>query len=229
MSGLVRVFRSSVGAKALMALTGLGLLGFVVAHMLGNLQIFAGPEKLNAYAATLQHMGPGLWVARAGLLALLLVHVGTAHHLVRANRAARPVPYAGKKDIATTFAARTMWMTGIVVLAFVAYHLAHFTLHVMNPEFSQWQDAAQRHDVYRMVVEGFRVWWVSAIYCVAQFLLGVHISHGASSAFQTLGVRHPRLAFLKHGFGPLVAIVIVLGNLSIPLAVLAGLVGKQGV
>jgi len=228
MSGLRTTISSSVGAKTLMALTGLGLLGFVIAHMLGNLQIYAGPEKLNAYAKTLQDLGPGLWAARIGLLALFGLHVATAFRLVQANKAARPEPYAKKVEERTTYAARTMWMSGLIVLAFVAYHIAHFTLRMTGDGFggAEYHLANGGHDVYRMVVHGFSVWWVSAIYVVAQVLLGLHISHGASSAFQTLGVRHPRLAFLKTGFGPAIAAVIVIGNVSIPLSILLGLVGK---
>ena len=107
-------------------------------------------------------------------------------------------------------------------------HLAHYTLHLTNPEFSgaEYVDAAGRHDVYRMVVESFSVWWVSALYIVANLILGLHISHGAQSAFQTLGVSHARLAFLKHGFGHALGALVVLGNCSMPLAVLMGLVGK---
>ena len=228
MSGLQKTISSSVGAKTLMALTGLGLLGFVVAHMLGNLQVFAGPEKLNAYAKTLQDLGPGLWVARIGLLGLFGLHVLTALRLVTANKAARPTPYVKKVDACTTYAASTMWMSGLIVLAFVLYHLAHFTLRVTGEGFggAEYELAGGGHDVYSMVVDGFSIWWVSAIYIVANILLGLHISHGAQSAFQTLGVRHPRLAFLRTGFGRAVAAVIVLGNVSIPLAVLLGFVGK---
>ena len=228
MSGLQKTISSSIGAKSLMALTGLGLLGFVIAHMLGNLQIFAGPDKLNAYAKTLQDLGPGLWVARLGLLGLFGLHVFTALRLVQANNAARPTPYVKKVDACTTYAARTMWMSGLIVLAFILYHLAHFTLRVTGDGFSGpgYELASGGHDVYRMVVDGFSVWWVSSVYCVANVVLGIHISHGASSAFQTLGVRHPRLAFLKTGFGQGIAAVIVIGNVSIPLAVLLGFVGK---
>jgi succinate dehydrogenase / fumarate reductase cytochrome b subunit len=228
MSGLKKTFSSSVGAKSLMAFSGLGLVGFVLAHMVGNLQIFAGPEKLNAYAKTLQDLGPGLWVARIGLIGLFGLHIGMAFRLVQANKAARPVPYVRKVEERTTFAARTMWMSGLIVLAFLLYHLAHYTLHLTNPEFSgaDYVDAAGRHDVYRMVVESFTVWWVSALYIVANVILGLHISHGAESAFQTLGVRHARLAFLKRGFGQALGGLIVLGNCSMPLAVLLGLVGK---
>jgi len=228
MSGLKKTFSSSVGRKTVMALSGLGLVGFVIAHMVGNLQVFAGPEKLNAYAKTLKDLGPLLWVARLGLLGLFTLHIGSAFLLVRDNKAARPTPYVRKVEERTTFAAQTMWVSGLIVLAFLLYHLAHYTLHLTNPEFSgaDYFDAEGRHDVYRMVVESFSVWWVSALYVVANLLLGLHISHGAASAFQTLGVRHAQLAFLKHGFGHAIGGLVVIGNCSMPLAILLGLVGK---
>jgi len=228
MSGLKKTFSSSVGTKTVMALSGLGLVGFVIAHMIGNLQVFAGPEKLNAYAKTLKDLGPGLWVARLGLLGLFGLHISTALRLVVLNRDARPVPYVRKVEERTTYAARTMWMSGLIVLAFLLYHLAHYTLHWTNSEFSGagYLLADGSHDVYRMVVDSFSVWWVSALYIVANLLLGLHVSHGAQSAFQTLGVRHARLAFLKHGFGPAIGAIIAIGNCSMPLAILLGLVGK---
>ncbi len=228
MNGIAKTISSSVGAKTLMALTGLGLLGFVIAHMLGNLQVFAGPDKLNAYAKTLQDLGPGLWVARLGLLGMFGLHVATAFRLVQANKAARPVAYVQKVEERTTYAARTMWMSGLIVLAFVAYHIAHFTLRITGDGFggAGYQLADGGHNVYAMVVDGFSHWWVSALYIAANVILGLHISHGAQSALQTLGVRHPKLAFLTCGLGPLVATVIVIGNVSIPLSILLGIVGK---
>ena len=214
---------SSIGSKTVMALSGLGLLGFVIAHMLGNLQIFAGPEKLNGYAKTLKDLGPLLWVMRGGLAALFGVHVLSALAVVRANRAARPVPYVGRRDQVTTYAAGTMIYSGLIVLAFVAYHLLHFTLGVTHPAHFASQTPTGGHDVYTMVVLGFGQVPVALAYVVAQAILCLHLSHGASSAFQTIGVTHPRLAFLKAGFGKAVAAVIFVGNVSIPLSVLAGL------
>lgn len=215
---------SSIGSKTVMALTGLGLLGFVIVHMLGNLQIYAGPDKLNAYAKTLQDLGPILWVMRAGVAALFLVHILSAFAIVRANRAARPVAYVGRKDQVTTYAASTMIYSGLIVLAFVAFHLLHLTLGVTHPAHYASRTPTGGHDVYTMVVLGFQQAPVAIAYVVAQAVLCLHLSHGASSAFQTLGVTHPRLAFLKAGFGKAVAAVIFVGNVSIPLSVLAGLV-----
>jgi succinate dehydrogenase / fumarate reductase cytochrome b subunit len=215
---------STIGTKGVMAATGLALLGFVLVHMLGNLQIYAGPERLNGYAKKLRDLGPLLWVMRGALLAIFLLHVVSAWRLWRMNRSARPVPYRTLEPQVTSYAARTMPWTGLVVAAFVVYHLLHLTFGVTNPEHASLHTADGLHDVYAMVVRGFSLWPVSLAYVVAQALLALHIAHGASSAFQTLGTTHPRLAFLRSGFGPGVAVLVFLGNVSIPLSVLAGLV-----
>ena len=227
-----RTMKSSIGAKWVMALTGLGLVGFVIAHMIGNLQVFAGPDKLNHYAETLQNLGPILWAMRLGLLAIFGLHVWTAFRLSSANKAARPVPYATMEPQVTSYAARTMLWSGLIVLAFLLYHLAHFTLGWTNPDhFNLHEKVAtagalptERHDVYAMVVAGFQVGWIAALYVVAQILLCLHISHGASSALHTLGCTHPALRGLKAKLGPALATIIFLGNCSIPVAILLGLV-----
>jgi succinate dehydrogenase / fumarate reductase cytochrome b subunit len=242
---VARTFRSSIGAKWLMALTGIALLLFVIAHMLGNLQVFAGRDKLNSYAEGLQHLGPLLWAARLGLLTIFVIHVVTAIRIANENKAARPVPYATLEPQVTSYAARTMVMSGFIVLAFVLYHLAHLTFGWTNPDHFKLQESVMavgsvadarlgaqgapfhsymRHDVYGMVVAGYQVWWISGLYVVAQALLCLHISHGASSALQTLGVTHPAMKCVKDKLGPAIAIVIFLGNTSIPAAILLGLV-----
>ncbi len=224
MSRLARTLLSSIGSKVVMAVTGLLLLLFVLAHMLGNLQVFAGPEQLNAYAAKLQSLGPLLWVARFVILGLFLIHVAAALKVNAANRAARPDTYHFRATVQTGIAARTMLLGGLLILAFLVYHVLHFTLGVTDPENFHFTDPQGRHDVYSMVVLGFRQWPVATSYIVAQILLGMHISHGASSAFQTLGVTHPRLQWLKTGLGPFLGTLVVLGNVSMPLACLLGLV-----
>lgn len=224
MTRLARTLLSSIGSKMVMAVTGLLLLLFVIGHMLGNLQVFAGPEQLNAYAAKLQSMGPLLWLVRFGLLAIFLLHVAAALKVNAANRAARPETYHYRATLQTGIAARTMLLGGLLILAFLVYHILHFTLGVTDPENFHLTDAQGHHDVYSMVVLGFRQWPVAVSYIVAQVLLGMHISHGASSAFQTLGVTHPRLIWLKTGLGPFLGTIIVIGNVSIPLACLLGLV-----
>jgi succinate dehydrogenase / fumarate reductase cytochrome b subunit len=227
MSRFAKALRSTVGAKVVMALTGIALLGFVLAHMAGNLQVFAGREKLNAYAKTLQDLGPLLWVARIGLLAVFVLHVATAFRLNALGRAARPVPYAVVTPNASTYASRTMIWSGVVVLAFVVFHLAHFTFGRVHPEAYGKLDASGRHDVYAMVVLGFRVPWIAVSYVVAQVLLGLHLSHGASSLFQTLGCTSPRLECAKRAAGPVLATLVVLGNCAMPLAILLDLAGGE--
>jgi succinate dehydrogenase / fumarate reductase, cytochrome b subunit len=226
MAGPTKPSHRSIGSKALMALTGLVLVAFVVGHMLGNLQIFAGPEALNGYATKLRELGPLLWAARLFLLAAFVLHVWTAYRVWRANRAARPVRYQRWTAQVTDPAARTMMLSGVVVLVFVVYHLLHLTFGVTNPEHFAEAHAQPEIDVYEMTVKGFKIWYVTAAYVVAQLFLGAHLWHGTSSAFQTLGVTHPRLGALKSWVGPAVAVVVVAGNVAIPLAVVAGLVGR---
>jgi succinate dehydrogenase / fumarate reductase cytochrome b subunit len=229
MSRFTAALRSSVGSKVTMALTGIALLGFVVAHMVGNLQVYAGPEKLNAYAHLLQSLGAGLWVMRLGLLAIFVLHVATAIRLWRANDAARPAKYAVNAYNTSTYASRTMIWSGFIVLAFVVFHLLHFTLGKVQPDLYHLPDALdpKRHDVYRMVVLGFRDPVVALSYVVAQVLLCLHISHGASSLFQSLGCTSPRLECVKKAAGPVLAAVIAIGNISIPVTILLGLVGSE--
>ncbi len=228
MSGLARTLSSSIGAKVVMAITGVLLLLFVIGHMIGNLQVFLGQDVLNAYAAKLQSLGPLLWVVRLGLLTIFVLHMVAALRVWLSNRAARPVPYQRLDPQVTSFAARTMIVSGVVVLVFVVYHLLHLTVGVTNPEHAKavqlLADGTERHDVYGMVVKGFQLWPVTVVYVVANILLGLHISHGASSLFQTLGVTHPRLTCCKDCLGPLLGWVIAVGNCSMPLACLVGLV-----
>jgi succinate dehydrogenase / fumarate reductase, cytochrome b subunit len=234
-----RTLKSSIGAKWVMAASGLGLLLFVIAHMIGNLQIFLGRDKLNHYAETIQAMGVLLWIARFGLLALLVIHVATAFKLTAVNRAARPVAYTTAERRVTSYAARTMLMSGLIVLAFVAYHLAHFTFGWTDPKAFALEEtwvrnegpltgaaafgsSYERHDVYGMVVAGFQDPLVSILYVIAQALLAMHIWHGASSMLQTFGVTHPAVQVAKGSLGKALATLIFLGNVSIPLAVLFG-------
>lgn len=220
--------RSTIGAKGVMAVTGVVLLLFVVGHMVGNLQVFAGPEKLNAYAAFLQGLGPGLWVIRLVLLACLVLHVWAAVAVTRRSREARPVPYAMKVDRVTTYAARTMIWSGVLVLAFVIYHLLHFTVGVVDPAGAYGaHDADGRHDVYGMVIAGFRHVPTTIAYLIAQLILCLHIQHGASSLVQTLGLRTKQCASRTDWIGPVLAALILIGNLSMPLAIVTGLIGDS--
>lgn len=224
MEWVKKTFTSSIGLKILMALTGAGLLLFVLGHMAGNLQIFLGQDALNSYAKKLQELGPLLWVARLGLLGMLFVHVSCAFRLSLANNLARPQRYVYEKTVQASAASRYMMHTGVVVLAFVVIHLCHFTLPTSS--YGNLHDYQGRHDVYRMVVEGFSPanWYVVAFYLAANLLLGLHISHGATSLFQTIGLTHKRASLAVKGLGPMLATVIVLGNMAIPLACMLGIV-----
>lgn len=223
MGRFANVLQSSIGAKVGMAVTGILLVLFIISHLIGNLLMFAGPEATNAYAKGLKDLGPLLWMARVGLLVVFMVHVGSALRLWRLNRAARPQPYAVVDSSVVTYAGRSIVLTGALVLAFALYHLLHFTLFATNPEFAQLQDAQGRHDVYRMVISGFRNVAVSGVYIVSMIFLGLHLSHGVTSLFQSLGVNSPSYnPFIKR-LGPWSGVVIAAGFASIPLAVLAGL------
>lgn len=234
----IRLPVSSVAAKVIVALTGLALLGFVIAHMLGNLQIFLGQETLNDYAHFLKSVPELLWAARIGLLTVFVVHV-TLTILLRARaRQSRSTPYMYEQKLATTKAAQYMLVSGLCILAFVLYHLAHFTLgltqsvpqfdaatgQTINASVLSLRDSRGYHDVYSMVIHGFRQPVIAVIYILAQLLLAMHLYHGISSAFQTLGINNDRLNNAIAWVGPAIAIVIALGNLSIPIAVLSGLI-----
>jgi succinate dehydrogenase / fumarate reductase, cytochrome b subunit len=224
MGTLARIYDSTLGKKYLMAISGFALFFFVIAHMAGNLQIFLGRDALNAYAVFLKSKPGLLWGARFGLLAVVVLHIVTAVQLWRRNRAARPVSYAVGKPPISTVANRTLILSGLIILAFIIYHLLHFTVGVTNPEAYALKDPLDRHDVYGMVVEGFRHPLVSAFYILSMALLCLHLSHGVSSMFQSLGVRNNVYDKSFDRFSKAAAAIIFIGNCSIPVAVLAGLV-----
>ena len=221
-------YRSSLGRKAIVAVTGLLFLGFVVMHLLGNLLIFQGPEALNAYAQKLRDFGPLLWMARIGLLLVVAVHIGLSIQLARENRAARPVGYAIHTTQEATLAGRTMVLSGGFLLAFIIYHLLHFTFRITHPEFAHLTDALGRHDVYTMMVRSFTNLPLSAVYIVAMALLALHLSHAVSSSAQTLGVNTERTMPLLEGLSKVIAALIFLGYSSIPVAVLTGMIAAGG-
>jgi len=211
---------TSVGKKIIMAVTGLLLYGFVIMHMLGNLQVFAGPEKLNAYAKFLQDLGGLLWVARLGLLAAVCAHIFVAVKITLENKAARPVPYFNQQTQVASYASRTMKYSGLIVFAFLVYHLLHFTLGVTDPVAHSLKDSLGRHDVYGMVIAGFSNPLVSGSYIISMALLCMHLSHGFFSLFQTLGINQPEYDAKLKLVSNLIALGIFAGNSSMPLAVL---------
>jgi succinate dehydrogenase / fumarate reductase cytochrome b subunit len=228
MNNFVRCCRSSIGKKWIVSLTGLVLVAYVLGHLAGNLQIFL-PDKgrINAYGAFLHSLGPILWAIRAFLLACFVLHIVTTIQLYIENRAARPERYEGVRYQKASWAGRSMVMSGLIVLCFVVFHLLHFTVYVARPDFANMKelmpDGTERHDVYQMVVSGFQNTWASCFYIVGMILLCMHLSHGFGSFVQTLGLNSSKLApWLVNG-GRVLAVIICLGYIAIPIAVMTGL------
>jgi succinate dehydrogenase cytochrome b subunit len=216
------MFKTSIIKKIVMAVTGLALLGFLAGHLLGNLKIFLGPEALNSYAEHLHSMPELIWPARILLVVFLVIHIYTSAQLTLENWAARPEPYRFTDRVQATLASRTMIWTGAVVFAFVVFHLAHYTFLIVDRSY---RDVIARDGVYGMVVAGFSVWWLSALYVAAMVLLGLHVSHAVTSCLQTLGLNSKKYDPLVNAIGPVAAIAFFIGYVSIPAAVLAGVVG----
>jgi len=208
---------SSIGKKVIMAVTGLVLFGFVVAHMLGNLQVYLGPTKLDEYGAALRRVPALLWTARLVLLGSAVAHFWAAWSLTRRNWSARPVGYREQQAVASSYASRTMRWSGVILLLFIVYHLLHFTLGTVHPDFVE---GAVNHNF----VVGFRQPLVAGFYILAMVCLGFHMHHGVWSLLQTLGLSHPRYDQARLAVATLVTAVVVVGNISFPLAVLAGFV-----
>jgi succinate dehydrogenase / fumarate reductase, cytochrome b subunit len=230
MNRTARTLRSTIGAKALMAVTGVMLILFVLGHMVGNLQVFAGAEKINKYAHFLQSLGGALWLIRGGLLLIFVLHIWAALKVSAASRAARPVPYAYKKaDLVTTYAAKTMMVSGVIVALFVVYHVLHFTTGSIDIAGSYGQlttlaDGTEVPDVYAMVIGGFQNVPTALTYIVANLFLAVHLSHGAASLLQTLGFRHKNNAATVKKFGIAVGLIVGIGNIAMPLSIMLGMV-----
>jgi succinate dehydrogenase / fumarate reductase cytochrome b subunit len=221
------LFTSSLGKKYLMAGTGFLLFLFVLAHLAGNLQVFLGPEAINRYGHFLQSNVELLWPARIVLLLLVGVHLWSATALTLENRAARPQGYARYVALGSTYASRHMLMSGLIILAFVIYHLLHYTVQVKavnltGRDFTQLVDEEKRHDVFRMMVLGFSNGWVSAFYLLGIGLLCLHLSHGASSMFQSLGWRTDSYRPALDTAARVVAVLVFAGYASIPVAILLG-------
>jgi succinate dehydrogenase / fumarate reductase cytochrome b subunit len=208
-------YDSTIGKKTVMAVTGAILFGFVLVHMAGNLQVFLGQEKFDAYARLLRAEPALLWAARLILLVSVVLHIVASVQLTAIKNKARPIGYQKKVAVDSSYASRTMMWSGPIIAAFIVYHILHFTLGTVHPNF-------QEGHVYDNVIAGFRVIPVSIAYIVAMILLGMHLSHGVWSMFQSLGVSNPlylsRLRILANVF----SILVVLGFISIPIAVMAG-------
>jgi succinate dehydrogenase cytochrome b subunit len=212
-----RFYEATIGKKVVMAVTGVILFGFVVGHLVGNLQIFLGREKIDAYGEFLHSKPSLLWAARSVLLLTVVFHITASIQLAHLKSEARPVGYVKKASVGSTYASRTMMWSGPIILAFVIYHLLHFTLGTVHPSFHEGR-------VYDNMVSGFQQIPVSIAYIVAMVLLGMHLRHGVWSMFQSIGVAHPRYTRMIKIFATVVTIFIVFGNISIPVAVMAGIV-----
>jgi succinate dehydrogenase / fumarate reductase cytochrome b subunit len=224
MGRLLDVYRSALGKKVLMAASGIVLFGFVLVHMLGNLKLYQGPEKLNAYAEWLRNFGyPALphegmlWIARVVLLGAVALHIVSATQLTILNRRARPQRYSKSDYLVSSYASRTMIWGGVIIALFVVYHLLHLTLGTVHPSFDP-------KNVYGNVVSAFRVPWIAAFYVVANLALGFHLFHGLWSMFQTLGWANPKNHDWRRTFALVFALIVTAGNVSFPLTVMLRLV-----
>lgn len=224
MSWLLSFYRSAIGKKMMMAVSGIILFGFVLAHMAGNLKLYMGAEAMNHYGEWLREIGQpalphgvALWIARIVLLAAVVVHIDAAVRLTIMNRKARPIGYKRQDYVQASYASRTMRWGGLIILLFVIYHLAHFTWGSAHPDF--------RHgEPYHNAVVGFSSPLISAIYIIANLALGLHLYHGLWSMFQSMGWNHPKFNPWRRKFAIAFALIVTLGNVSFPIAVLAGVV-----
>lgn len=228
MSWLGDFWRSTLGKKAVMAVSGIVLFGYVLLHMLGNLKLYQGPEAINHYAEWIRVAGEPLlprygtlWILRVALIVSVVAHVWSAWQVTRRSWAARPRRYLVRDRVQLDYAARTMRWGDVIIGAFVVFHLLHFTTGQVHQSFVP-------GDVYHNMVTGFSIWWVSAAYLAANLFLGLHLYHGLWSMFQSLGAAHPLYNDWRRTFAVAFAAVITAGNLSFPLAVLTGLVGPEG-
>jgi len=213
MQRALTLHQTTIGKKVMMALSGLIIVGFVIGHFLGNLNLYRGPEALDGYAHLLKSLTPVLWGTRLLLLFAFGVHIWAAFSLWQRNSKARGTRYKKHQDLATDYAARTMYWSGPILLLFVVYHLLHFTILPTHPG-----------EVYRNVVEGFRNPLIAGVYMVGNIALGFHIFHGIFSALQTLGANHPRFNSYRRDAAIAISAAITIGNLSFPISVLAGFV-----
>lgn len=224
-SGIVQIYSTAVGKKWVMALTGIGLMGFVFAHMVGNLKMYQGRAAYDSYAETLRYLlypiMPAygvLWLFRIGLITMFALHIHSAYTLTRMNHRARPVKYQSGRDyIAVSFASRTMRWTGIIIGLYVVFHIADLTVGWANPDFVY--GAA-----YDNLVASLERPAIAVVYILANLALGVHLYHGGWSMFQSLGLNNPRYNSARKAFAAGFAVIVAAVNISFPIAVLAGLV-----
>jgi succinate dehydrogenase / fumarate reductase cytochrome b subunit len=221
------IFGSSLGKKYVMAVTGFFLFLFIIGHLVGNLQVFLGPEAINRYGHFLQSNLELVWPARIGLLTLVALHIWSAAVLTVENRAARPQPYGQYNPVGSTYASRTMIMSGLIIASFVVYHILHYTVQVealnfTGQNFVKFEDHESRHDIFKMIVVGFSNGWVSGFYVLSMALLCLHLSHGISSMFQSIGWKNEAYRPYVDKAAKVIAALIFAGYSSIPVAILLG-------
>ena len=221
----MQLLTNAVGRKVLMAASGLLMVLFVVVHLLGNSSIFVGPDGINAYAEKLHSLGPLVWIFRAVMLALLLVHAWFGVTLTLENNAANPSKYAVSKKLKATFSSETMIWTGLILLAFLVYHLLQFTVRI-TPDIVKGVDAQGRYDVFTMVLTSFRHTWIALVYVAAMIVLFLHLKHGIQSFFQTLGLSNDRTLPTYNALGKVISAIFLVGYSAIPVTILAGILTK---
>jgi succinate dehydrogenase / fumarate reductase, cytochrome b subunit len=222
---VIAFWHTIIGKKVVMAVTGVVLILFVIAHMVGNLKIFSGPDEINAYSRFLREVGTPelaygqlLWVVRITLLACVGLHITAAVQLSRMSWGARPLAYSVKRNVETTFAARMMRWGGGLLVAFVVFHLLHLTAGAVGFRAGQFKDLA----VYQNVVAAFAIWPIALFYVVAMGALCLHLYHGIWSMLQTLGWNTAQSQTTLKMFSRAIAIVVFLGFSSVPVSVFAG-------
>jgi len=219
MGWLRQTLHSSVGGKFIVAVTGLVLVGFIVAHLSDNLLIFSGPDAVDGFAETIHSYTKLLWTMRIGLLIAAVLHIGFAVKLNLQSKAARPLAYQRKQYVEAPFTSRSMLLTGLLILFYILFHLAQFTFRVTSPELQ----SLGSYDVYRMLVYSFSNPAVALFYILAMIVLGMHLSHGISSLFQSLGWNHKKYNKVIRLLGPVLGTLLALGYISIPVAIQLGL------
>jgi len=224
----MKLFRDMVGRKIIMSITGLAMSFYVVMHLLGNLSVFSGPDGINAYAKMLHSLGPLLWAVRLIMLGALCLHMVFAIQLTLENRISRAPKYAVSKHLSATFAGKNMIWTGSLIALYLGYHLLHFTVQIIAPEYSATRnlDALGRPDVFSMVVNNFRSSGVSIIYIAAMAAVGLHLSHGLQSMVQTVGLNNERTLPSVVKIGAAAALLLFLGYAAIPAGIISGLTGR---
>lgn len=220
----MQLTQSSVGRKIIMAVTGIVLVAFVCVHLLGNSSVFVGADAINAYAQKLHSLGPFVWVFRLIMLAAFAIHIIFGIQLTLENRAATPEKNVQVKRLKTSFGAETMIVSGLVMLAFVVYHLLQFTVRVTNPEIYIPLGNSGMVDVYYMVVNGFKSSLTVIVYLIGMAFLFLHVSHGFQSLFQTIGLSNDKSLPVMGMVSKLVGFVLLVGYISIPLLIVAGLI-----